>query len=210
VRPVVFDCDGVLVDTEDIWSSSLHVVLTRMGGADLGSRSLAMRGGSVPEAASLLERESGVTVDVDAFGAEVYRLVLAGIAQGVRAMPGAIELIESLGRSRTLAVASNGSHETVFASLASAGIPDVFDAIVALDGVLRPKPAPDLYLRACVLLGVETKSTVAIEDSWRGATAAKAAGMFVVGVGNVDVFDAVADLVVANLFDPELAALLDL
>ena len=65
----------------------------------------------------------------------------------------------------------------------AAGIPQVFDAIVALEPPLRPKPAPDVYLRACELLGVEPAATIAVEDSLPGASSAAAAGLTVVGVG---------------------------
>jgi beta-phosphoglucomutase-like phosphatase (HAD superfamily) len=118
--------------------------------------------------------------------------------------------LEAIRGSRPLAVASNGSRETVAASMRAASIPCVFDAIVAVEPPLRPKPAPDVYLRACALLGVDPSKAIAVEDSLPGARAARAAGMTVVGLGPAEGLAATADTVVPSLLDPGLRGLLGL
>lgn len=169
----------------------------------------SMMGGSAPEAIELLERELGHELDGAMLSAEIYDAVLANVARGVRAMEGAVALVAALHGTRALAIASNGSIETVQASLRTAGIPDVFDVTVALDGNLRPKPEPDLYVEACRRLGVEPADAIAIEDSLRGATSARRAGMSVVGVGDSEKLDVACDVVVATLRAVRLRDFLD-
>jgi HAD superfamily hydrolase (TIGR01509 family) len=207
---VVFDCDGVLVDTEAAWTRALREALTSHGVSLANYRAGTMIGGSVPEAVTFMERELGHKVNAGQVAREIYASVIASISEGITAMPGAIDLVASLKGTRPLAVASNGSRETVLASLRAAGIPEVFDAVVALGATTQPKPAPDLYLEACALLRVSPSGAVAIEDSFRGATAAKCAGMSVVGVGSAPGLAEVSDLLVATLDDPSLRALLNL
>jgi HAD superfamily hydrolase (TIGR01509 family) len=207
---VVFDCDGVLVDTEAAWTRALREALTSQGVSLVNYRGGTMIGGSVPEAVAFIERELGHEVNADEVGREIYASVIASVSKGTSAMPGAIELVGSLQGTRPLAVASNVSRETVLASLRAAGIPEVFDAVVALGATTRPKPAPDLYLEACSLLRVAPSGAVAIEDSFRGATAAKCAGMSVVGVGPAPRLTEVSDLLVTSLDDVRLRELLSL
>ena len=165
-KAVVFDCDGVLVDSEKAWFVGIVNVFTRRGIHRLvtGPAS-SLYGASVSDVVSMLEREVGEPLDREAVAREVYDAILAAIDVGVVAMEGAVELLETLRGSRPLAVASNGSRETTEASMRAASIPFVFDAIVAYEPPLRPKPAPDLYLRACELLEVRPAEAIAVEDS---------------------------------------------
>jgi HAD superfamily hydrolase (TIGR01509 family) len=167
-----------------------------------------MVGGSVPEAVAFMENELGYAVDVEEIGGEIYASVQSIVAAGISPMVGAVELLNVLKGSRPLAVASNGSRETVLASLRAARIPNVFDVVVGLGATSRPKPAPDLYLEACRQLNVRPADAIAIEDSFRGATAAKLAGMRVVGVGTARRVEEVSDLVVTTLLEPDLLDLL--
>lgn len=208
MRAVIFDCDGVLVDSEAAWKKALRDALSAHGVALGRHRAGAMIGGSVPEAIAFMERELGHALDADQIGREIYASVLSSVADGIAPMEGAIAVLESLQGTRPLAVASNGSRETVLASLRAARIPEVFDAVVALGPTTRPKPAPDLYLEASASLGVEPSESIAIEDSFRGATAARLAGMTVVGVGSAPQLEEVCDLVVSTLLDGRLLALL--
>lgn len=207
----MFDCDGVLVDSEPAWSTGIVGTFERHGIKRLvtGPAS-SLYGGSVSDVVALLEREVGEPLDVDEVAREIYDAILDAIAEGVRPMEGAIELLGAVRGSRPLAVASNGSMETVEASMRAASIPPVFDAIIALEPPLRPKPAPDLYLRACERLDVQPAHAIAVEDSVLGASSARAAGLTVVGVGEAPGLDVVADSVVPNLLDPVFLALLEL
>jgi len=210
-KAVVFDCDGVLVDSEKAWFVGIVNVFSRRGIHQLvtGPAS-SLYGASVGEVVSVLEQELGEQLDAAAAAREVYDAILAAIEEGVVAMDGAVELLEELRGTRPLAVASNGSRETVEASIKAASIPLVFDTIVAFEAPLRPKPAPDIYLRACENLQVSPADAIAVEDSLPGARAARAAGLLVVGLGRADGLGAVADMVVPRLLDPMLLSLLDL
>jgi HAD superfamily hydrolase (TIGR01509 family) len=209
VRPVVFDCDGVLVDSEFAWIGALRDALVLQGVVIGDDATASMIGSSVPEAIEYIEARLGRQVDEATISEQIYDDVLSRLAFGVQAMDGAIELLERLHGTRTLAIASNGSRETVEASLRSAGIPSVFDAIVALDGTRRPKPAPDLYIEACALLGVRCRDAIALEDSPRGATSARKAGLRVIGIGEETRLREECDLVVATLRDIRLQEFLD-
>ncbi len=210
-KAVVFDCDGVLVDSEKAWFVGIVNVFTRRGIHRLvtGPAS-SLYGASVSDVVSMLEREVGEPLDREAVAREVYDAILAAIDVGVVAMAGAVELLETLRGSRPLAVASNGSRETTEASMRAASIPFVFDAIVAYEPPLRPKPAPDLYLRACELLEVRPAEAIAVEDSLPGALAANAAGLVVIGLGPAQGLEDVAEAVVPRLLDPRLLGLLEL
>lgn len=210
-RAVVFDCDGVLVDSERAVFAGIAAVFARRGiDAVLTGPASSLYGASVFAMISELERELGEPVDVDEVAQELDVEIRAAIAGGVRAMDGAIELLEAVRGSRPLAVASNGSRETVEASMRAASIPQVFDAVVTLEAPLRPKPAPDLYLRACERLRVLPARAIAVEDSVPGARSARAAGLMVVGVGPAPGLGPVADTVVPRLSDSQFLDLLGL
>jgi HAD superfamily hydrolase (TIGR01509 family) len=209
VRAIVFDCDGVLVDSESAWMGAIRDAVFRRGVTLEDDPEASMVGGSAPEVVAFLEGELGHTVDAELIEAEIYDSVLRQIDRGLQAIDGAIDLLESLRGTRALAIASNGSMKTVRASLRAAEIPDVFDVIVALDGSLRPKPAPDLYVEACSRLGADGVGAIAIEDSVRGAISAKRAGLSVVGVGASAQLGAVSDLVVTTLRDDRLRSFID-
>ncbi len=110
-----------------------------------------------------------------------------------------------------VAVASNTPSRLLRGALACAGIASLFEVVVAADDVTEPKPSPDVYLRACELLGAEPSRSIALEDSPTGVAAARAAGMFVLGVPSFPgvTLDA-ADIVAASLVDPTLRAALGL
>jgi HAD superfamily hydrolase (TIGR01509 family) len=188
---------------------ALRDVARRHGVRFESGQAASMLGGSAPEAVVLWERELGHELDEAMVTAEIYDAVLVNVGGGLRAMDGAVELLETLHGTRALAIASNGSIETVAASLRAAGIPDVFDVTVALGGALRPKPEPDLYVEACRRLGEDPADAIAVEDSPRGATAARRAGLSVVGVGDTKKLDAVCDVVVATLRAARLRVFLD-
>jgi HAD superfamily hydrolase (TIGR01509 family) len=210
-KAVVFDCDGLLVDSEAVVFAAIAAVFARRGIRDLvtGPDS-PLYGASIDKMVSELERRLEEPVSFDEVVHELDAQIRANLAGGVRAMDGAIELVSAMRGTRPLAVASNGSRETVEATLKAACIPEVFDAVVTLAPPLRPKPAPDIYLRACELLKVAPGGAIALEDSVPGARSAAAAGLVVVGVGPAPGLSSVASTVVADLRDPELGELLRL
>ena len=207
----MFDCDGVLVDSEEAVFAGIVAVFARRGidGLVTGPSS-RLYGASVDKVISELERELGKPVDVEEVAEELDSEIRRAIASGVRAMAGAIELLEAIrgiapagGRIQRLSRDGRGNDEV-------GPIPQVFDAVVVLEAPLRPKPAPDLYLRACELLEVAPDGAIALEDSVPGARSAGAAGLMVVGVGAAPGLGFAVDTLVPDLGDPELLNLLGL
>jgi HAD superfamily hydrolase (TIGR01509 family) len=127
------------------------------------------------------------------------------------AFPGAENLVRELKARVPIAVASNTPERLVRGALACAGVTEYFDVVVTADQVAEPKPSPDVYLRACELLGAAPSRSIALEDSPTGAAAARAAGMFVIGIPSFPgVLLDEADLVGQSLDDPRVRAALDL
>ena len=126
-------------------------------------------------------------------------------------MPGAEELVARLQGRTPIAVASNTPNRLVRGALACAGMLDSFEVVVTADHVAEPKPSPDVYLRACELLGAPSPRTIGLEDSPTGVAALRAAGMYAIGVPS---FPGVrldgADLVAEALHDPRVLAALGL
>lgn len=141
--------------------------------------------------------------DVDALMAEMEDVAGAAFRKEVRPMPGAVELVHRLRRAIPVAIASNTTNALLRIAVSGLGLPEV-PVMVASDDVARPKPAPDMYLRACELLGVPPAECVAFEDSVTGAAAARAAGLFLVAVPTVPGSVTDADLILESLADPLL------
>lgn len=131
-------------------------------------------------------------------------------AHGVEPMPGALELVNRLTGRLPIAVASNTNVVDTRRVLARSALPDeAFEAVVCAGDGIAPKPAPDVYLAACAALGADPARTIAFEDSPVGARAARAAGMFVVGVPSTPGSEPDADLIIASLADIDATGLLD-
>jgi HAD superfamily hydrolase (TIGR01509 family) len=184
-RAVIFDMDGLLLDTEELWLRAERELFRRHGehfteedqravvgtGVDFSARYYARRLGMPPERGLSLTEE-------------VNELMHEELRRQVRARPGAVELIARLRAESDarLALASNSPRRLVDAALATAGLSDVFATIVTAEDVARPKPAPDIYVEACRRLGVDPSEAVALEDSPSGVRAAKAAGLDCIAV----------------------------
>ncbi len=199
----MFDCDGLLLETESRWKLAEERVCAAHGVAfhmDLKRRLL---GTSLERAGTLLALWVGLTeADGPALGRELlehYRVVVAD--EGVEAMPGVELLLGELHGRTPLAVASNTQEDVTRIVLAASGLPQVFQAIVCAGGTIPPKPAPDLYLAACAALGAAPANAVAFEDSPTGAAAAMAAGMRVIGVPSTVGVSLATPRVLASLTD---------
>jgi HAD superfamily hydrolase (TIGR01509 family) len=136
---------------------------------------------------------------------DAYEVAL--LAHGVAPMPGAARLIEDLAGRLPLGVASNTAERLVRVALEMSGLPDVFAIVSCAGPAVRPKPAPDIYLRACEGLGVPPLAALAFEDSSPGVASARAAGLRVVGVPSVPGIPLDADLVLGSLRDLDRVAL---
>jgi HAD superfamily hydrolase (TIGR01509 family) len=202
---VVFDNDGLLLDTEPCWTRAQSEVFERRGQVfDLEAKQ-ALVGTSPVTATVVLERLLDPPGQGAEASAEMYDLAMDEIAAGAEPRPGAIELLALLRRRWPIAVASNAPRRHLLAGLERVGVDGEFDVTLGIDDVDAPKPAPDLYLSACELLGIAPERSVAVEDSPPGVAAARAAGMFVIGVPSIEGITLDADRVFSSLADPAVA-----
>ncbi|MFT3969049.1 MAG: HAD family phosphatase [Micropruina sp.] len=204
VRAVVFDFDGLLADTEKPWGVAEAAMFTARG-LHYGEveRDLFLGAACEDAAAIMAERFGEPHPDVLA---EFVGRARQELAAGSEPMPGAVALLSRL--RVPYAIASNTPRDLLDLSITSSGLSGLAPLSVSASEVARPKPAPDVYLRACELLGVAPSEAVAIEDSRTGATAARAAGLWVVMVPSGPHQPEDAQLVVETLAHPVLNELL--
>jgi HAD superfamily hydrolase (TIGR01509 family) len=185
---VVFDNDGLLLDTESVWTRAEEDLFARRGIEFTPADKRELVGTSAQIAGQVLERRLGEPGRAGELIEELNALVVAELEHGVEAMVGARELLHDLrGRGIPIGLVSNSPLAFVRRSLEIVGFEDRFDVVLSAHEVAAPKPAPDPYLEACRRLGVEPgPSVVALEDSPTGVAAARAAGLTVIGVPSVD------------------------
>lgn len=203
---VVFDCDGLLLDTEPCWTVAETAVFAARGRTYGPVEKSMFIGKSVFATAELMASIFGEEGNEAAIMEEVLAAVGDVISAHAEPMPGALELVALIAARLPVGVASNSPRAVLDLSLARAGLSGAFGAIVAADEVAHPKPAPDLYREACRQLGVDPAECLAFEDTGTGAAAAHAAGMRVIGVPSPEAAAFVADAVVPSLEDPALRA----
>ncbi len=206
---IVFDNDGLFLDTEPCWTRAQEAVFERRGRAfDLEAKR-ALVGTSPVTATVVLERILEPAGQGAEASAEMYDLAVDEIAAGAEARPGAVELLDALRGRWPIAIASNAPRRHLLTGLTRVGVDRRFDVTLGIEDVESPKPAPDLYLRACELLDVEPARSVAIEDSPPGVAAARTAGLYVIGVPSIDGISLEADRVFDSLADPLVAAAIE-
>lgn len=209
---VCFDNDGLLLETESGWTRAEEVLFARHGSVftDAHKRYLIGSSGAVAERklAEMLDRPG----EGPRLWAELHALVLEEFAREVAPMPGALALVDALRAAGTpVALVTNSARELADLCLVTAGVGDRFDVVLAREDVEHGKPAPDLYLAACAVLGADPARSVGLEDTATGIAALKAAGLTAVGVPS---FPGVkldkADLVAASLEDPSVREIVGL
>lgn len=199
---VVFDNDGLLLDTEPCWTIAQEELFAAHGRQFGLAAKQEIVGTSPATVAPILARLLGQPERGRALSDEMYERALTHISAGAAPRPGALELVAGLRAAGTpIAVASNAPRAHLLAGLRRVGLTDAFAVILGVDDVPSPKPAPDLYLRACSGLGVPPAAAVALEDSPPGVTAARAAGLRVIGIPSVDGVELAADLMAGSLGD---------
>jgi HAD superfamily hydrolase (TIGR01509 family) len=200
---IVFDNDGLLLDTEEAWTRAEGELFARRGVTFTDDNKRELIGSSHTIAAGMIERWLGLPGEGLALMAELHELVMAEATHDVEPRPGAVELVDALlDAGIPIAVASNSPRDFLDTVLATAGVADRFSITVAGDEIPNPKPAPDIYLEACRRLGADPARYVGLEDSPTGAVAAKAAGLTVIGVPYLaDMEIPAADLIAGSLAD---------
>jgi HAD superfamily hydrolase (TIGR01509 family) len=200
---IVFDNDGLLLDTEEAWTRAETDLFARHGATFTFEHKRDLIGSSHTVAAGKLEAMLGLPGDGLALMAELHALVMDEALHDVEPRPGAVELVTALrAAGLPVAVASNSSRDFLDRVLRTAGVADLFAVTVAGDEVEHPKPEPDIYLEACRRLGADPAASVGLEDSPTGAAAAKAAGLYVIGVPYLAEIEVPqADLLAASLAD---------
>lgn len=204
LSPVILDFDGILVDTSHCWSAVITSMFASYG-CDYNHAQRDYLTGRHPTAiGSVLARAIGRPDLAIPLGQEAMTRGFEEVARGVVGIPGAIELVRALHGRRALAVASNSPHRVVEEALEHAGIRDAFALVVGSDDVMRPKPAPDVYVKACDLLRCHARSATAVEDSIPGIESAHTAGVHVIAVSEQMPVRSSADESYVSLYDPAL------
>jgi HAD superfamily hydrolase (TIGR01509 family) len=181
---VIFDLDGVLLDSEPRWNAAKQALVREAGGQWRDDAPNVMMGMSSTEWSVYLRDALGVGKDPDAISRDVVRRMREGYAESLPLLPGATEAVTALASRWPLALASSANREIIDLVLALAGMVESFRVVVSSDEVDRGKPAPDVYLEAARRLEVAPARCVAIEDSSNGLRAAAAARMVVIAVPN--------------------------
>ncbi len=184
VAGVVFDMDGVIVDTEQVWDDVREELVTDWGGRYPRGAQRAMMGMSSSEWSCYMHDRLGLSQSPEEINDEVVRRMLERYRADLPLVDGAVDAVRDLARFFPLAVASSSNRTLIDVVLAAARIADRFAATVSSEEVARGKPSPDVYLEAARRLGVPPERCAAVEDSANGIRAAAAAGMRVVAYPN--------------------------
>jgi len=182
IEAVIFDMDGVLIDSEETWSRVRAAVVARHGGRWTEQDQRNVMGDNSRQWSAYIVRTWNLTVDPQEVFREVLEAMIESYAQGLAVLPGAAEAVAWLGEHYPLAVASSSPRELIPVALRGAGFGESFPVVVSSDEVERGKPEPDVYLLAARRLGVPPGRCLALEDSSNGIRAALAAGMPTIAV----------------------------
>jgi HAD superfamily hydrolase (TIGR01509 family) len=183
---VIFDLDGVLLDSESAWVEVKKEFTEETGGRWEERARVEMLGMSSTEWSRYMHDELGVPVSPEKISSEVADRLVERYRRRLPLLPGAIEAVRSLARQWPLGLASSSNRNVIDLALEEAGLAEDFKATVSSEEVERGKPAPDVYLEAARRLEVDPAACVAIEDSTNGIRSAHAAEMAVIAVPNED------------------------
>jgi HAD superfamily hydrolase (TIGR01509 family) len=184
IAAVVFDMDGVIVDSEQVWDAVREGYVREVGGTYTASATRDMMGMSSVEWSRYMADRLGVPGTPEEINAAIVERMLERYGEAPPLIPGAVEAVRRCAERWPLAVASSSNPELIEVVLDVAGLHDVIPVVVSSQEVARGKPAPDVYLEAARRLGVEPQLCAAVEDSHNGIRSAKAAGMRVVAIPN--------------------------
>jgi HAD superfamily hydrolase (TIGR01509 family) len=184
IEAVVFDLDGVLVDSEHVWDEVREQLARERGGRWHERAQADMMGMSSLEWSRYMHDVIGLAEPPEEISVEVVRRMEQRYASELPLIEGAVEAVGRLHREYRLGLASSSNRPLIDAVLAAAGLSSLFEATVSSEEVARGKPAPDVFLESARRLGVTPARVVAIEDSANGIRAAHAAGMRTIAIPN--------------------------
>jgi len=204
VEAVVFDLDGVIVDSEHVWDEVREQLARERGGRWHDRAQTDMMGMSSPEWSRYMHDVIGLTESPAEIDKEVVRRMLDRYAERLPLIDGAVDAVARLAGSFRLGLASSSNRSVIDAVLDVSGLAPLFGATVSSEEVARGKPAPDVFLEAARRLDVPPARCAAVEDSGNGIRAAHAAGMRVLAIPNLrypppDDALALADVVLGSI-----------
>ena len=203
-RAVVFDLDGVIVDSEQVWDEVRERYARERGGTYSERSTRDMMGMSSVEWSRYMVDVVGVPGTPEQVNDDIVRLMLERYGEAPPLIPGAVDAVRRIAARWPLAIASSSNPELIEVVVHAAGLDDAFPIRVSSQEVPRGKPAPDVYLEAARRLAVDPAACGAVEDSHNGIRSARAAGMRVVAVPNPhfppdDEAMAAADVVIGSI-----------
>jgi HAD superfamily hydrolase (TIGR01509 family) len=184
IQAVIFDLDGLLLDSESAWDGGRKVLVAEHGLPWPEGATEAMLGMSSPEWSRYLHEELGVPLDPPQISDRVVAHVLDSYAERLPLFPGAEAAVARIAARWPLALASSSNKEVIDQVMETSGWGGVFKAWVSSEEVPRGKPAPDVFLEAARRVGVDPRHASGIEDSHNGILAAGAAGLRVIAIPN--------------------------
>ena len=184
IDAVVFDLDGVLLDSEQVWDEVREELARERGGRWHERAQRDMMGMSSPEWSRYMRDVIGLRERPEEISAEVVRRLAARYRAGLPLLPGAVEAVERLAARWPLGLASSSNRPLIDLVLEVSGLGRFFRATVSSEEVPRGKPAPDVFLEAARRLDVGPERCAVVEDSANGIRAGRAAGMLVVAIPN--------------------------
>ena len=184
IEAVIFDLDGVLLDSEQVWDDAREQLAKERGGRWHEHAQRDMMGMSSLEWSRYMHDVVGLPEPPEEISREVVERMAKLYREHLPVVPGAREAVDRLAARWPLGLASSSNRELIDLALELLGVEHLFKATVSSEEAARGKPAPDVYLEAARRLGIEPTHAAAIEDSENGIRAAKAAGMRVIAIPN--------------------------
>jgi HAD superfamily hydrolase (TIGR01509 family) len=182
IEAVVFDLDGVLVDSEPVWEQVRRGLVAERGGRWPADAQEKLMGMSTPEWARYLSEDLGVGLPPEQVAAIVTDRMAASYRESLPLLPGAVEAVRRLAARWPLGLASSAPAALIETVLQSAGLRPDFRVMMSTEQVPRGKPAPDIYLAVADRLGMPPADCAAVEDSSNGLRSAAAAGLRVIAI----------------------------
>jgi HAD superfamily hydrolase (TIGR01509 family) len=184
IDAVVFDLDGLLIDTEQVWDEVREALVRERGGRWHDDAQADMMGMSSKEWSRYLHDELGLAEPPEELNRLVVERMQERYRDGLPVIDGAVDAVHRIAERWPLGLASSSNRPLIDVALERMGVADLFRATVSSEEVERGKPAPDVYLEAARRLGVPPERVAAVEDSANGIRAGEAAGMRVIAIPN--------------------------